>query len=732
MGEQAPKHALHQEIALWATSGTSFEYGHLRTDEGYGTSWRLEVGICSAILDISPDTGVLFVGSKFERDAYLFDRTQASQPGVTPPKEPFVYSTYESFAALLADNRLPGGAGPLFWRRAKDHERLVTDLVFTNRTTIIFAIDPSESVEYALAITLMSRWAIDFFKRRGARFRILTMSDQPPNPTVGRMLGIYRRDMPELRPRVFSLNGNGLTKLSTCKSHDIGTDANMLVTNAIQTIEQCRLEHPNEALAVIWHPAVGPDRAPSEEWRSYSMSPEFRPEVFHNPQPGVHFFLIEDATIPVSRLEGFDQVHIVTRTHAERTELKPRPNHTFQFSTARTELSRPERHEQLSWAQWASCDPENIHIYTETGVATFLRGGPDLRRARFKTRDASMLATMVCQYKDWDIRPQTVLPCLWGDTVWAKVVLGRLCLQKIISCAEVTGRQSLVSALPDCNRSMLLKLIPVLGGDFRLAHFVCLPTNDATVLMSKLQGAVMTFFERHRQLFDFCPRGDFGDLFQQCFGTEKPVAMIGQVWLRISLFRQFSARIRLLSHLEQIRLRRGSEYRHDTVARSQVSVNWQNGQHAIETMNEILLIVHQHGISFPPGIADDDGDVHSEEACRALQRDLLTAFSHQLTLIRRQGDGLSMADVSTWTGFHHGNSMAGEAMKAALSAAEDDCCWGVYTSSSETAGGNRLVHDWNFIDSSVLEEWVQDHCADQTLEEALTSLTYPRLDFVVR
>lgn len=169
--DRHPSNPWHEQIARWATSDTTFEYGHLKTGEGFGTSWRLEYGICPLIQRISPETVVLFIGSKFEQEIVQFEQLHGQSAEQRFGRNATLsFTTYQEVPTILSRNRLGPGAGAPCWNEAQSRSYFNTGHVFIKRATVVVAVDSTDSAEYALAITLLSRWRQMSLIERGHAF----------------------------------------------------------------------------------------------------------------------------------------------------------------------------------------------------------------------------------------------------------------------------------------------------------------------------------------------------------------------------------------------------------------------------------------------------------------------------------------------------------------------------------------------------------------------------------
>lgn len=708
-----------QKIKTWATSTDRFAYGHLRTAQGFGSAWRLHINIAEYISQVDINTLVIFIGSDRERTVHLHQGRPQWEYDPVDAYEPY-FMAYNEVPGLLSENR--ADIEPSSWLEGGNLREWERQRRLPNRVFIVLAIEPQMSVDCALSMALVARWAIDVGDRPEARVRILTMSDETHSEVMDDIVRACSPSPWGTGTQLFSATNNETSRLGECHCWAIldGDDPYRLIG---AMVEHHLSEDPAETHALIWYGGSPMLDSPYREWEEFDSLAGFSPGRLDNPSPGkVVVLLVEDGTLPYMRLAGFDHVHILTTSVKPRHALKEVSDATFQWrEELEAEVSQPERRDQLAWVEWVSCRPENIHVYADGGIDAFVNGGPLQRQTRVQTSEASNLAVMLAQYSEWGNMPSDgILRAFLRYAPLYRTVAGRLIMKGVLAKEETQGCPIFRPALPEPNFQLLLDLLPLLGGDFRLAHFVCLPCEKPGATLSKIEGAVLASFEATESIIRMDGVTDRGRLAKKCKGRERSLSATGNMWLRLGLLKLCWRWLH----------RNGVPHPHMGYANVRVSVSVGTaGSFEVASwlfdslrakIDEVIATVRHHDIEVPLSPWEARHSAHPEDVCMEIQRDLLTAFSHQLTWtpVLEEGDARVM-DVVTGQELESIQEDASEAIQAAPGVYGDGARWGVYTRTEILDDGTTSLCDWNAIHPNVVEQWERDHCNGLSIREAL-------------
>lgn len=340
-----------------------------------------------------------------------------------------------------------------------------------------------------------------------------------------------------------------------------------------------------------------------------------------------------------SPLAGFEVIHLCLSTSREQTIFDP---YTEQMARLRLLTSEEERQEQVAMTfRTSRAHRPRVMLYCDQGtIDHFVEFGASERRLRIcNDHTPGFILALVC-LKDWELDIEKILSCFFSEDQQQSILTlfrCRLGTQRIIreAISEAEERLNFLGTRFHGKASLLLKLLPIVDFDYRLAVFIAHPTQSTKVFKVKLQLAaiLVTGIEK---LFTFARRGSMPyeeykkSLILACQGWTSLLARTGgSMWLAVGLWKSGAAGVedRDVAELSDVKIHGAP-----------VTMNMA-AFHAVQrTLNSLT---NACALSYIPVLPDSlpENDVLSDSESDEIQEHLAWAYLWQVVQTERLPDG---------------------------------------------------------------------------------------------
>ncbi|KAG4267259.1 hypothetical protein FPRO04_04871 [Fusarium proliferatum] len=580
------------------------EFAHVEIDIDEPSDQSIwETVLDSACRDSDTRTRVWVVGPDTQTDiaTLAWHQVNSRKEGIN-----INTATYQEFSAFLHDSRNSQGLG--FYGSAE-----IRGWTFEDDTlqTVIIYIDPLMSAECALAMLGTVYWATVISD--AVPVRILSISNAPHPESLSRltdedMIKTIERDLEkeETEQQIIVCYSPWDWTRNLPRKNNQGF---ILKTAQDDSVED-RLKHFDRVPArdIL-------NNEPKQvqlEKKDYDVVAKDEACIMLQLPPGYRH---------PSPLAGFKVIHLCLSTSREQTIFDP---YTEQMARLRLLTSEEERQEQVAMAfRTSRARRPRVMLYCDQGtIDHFVEFGASERRLRIcNDHTPGFILALVC-LKDWELDIEKILS---------------LGTQRIIreAISEAEERLNFLGTRFHGKASLLLKLLPIVDFDYRLAVFIAHPTQSAKVFKVKLQLAaiLVTGIEK---LFTFARRGSMPyeeykkSLILACQGWTSLLARTGgSMWLAVGLWKSGAAGVedRDVAELSDVKIHGAP-----------VTMNMA-AFHAVQrTLNSLT---NACALSYIPVLPDSlpENDVLSDSESDEIQEHLAWAYLWQVVQTERLPDG---------------------------------------------------------------------------------------------
>lgn len=663
------------------------------------------------------DSLILFIASEAEQElaekcGFLAGEQSKPAMGV---------KTYHETLDIFEKNR--SASGPAGWKEPQQLAGWHDSGILPRKVTVVVSLDPSMPVECALSLVALTHWAFEVSAQPGFAIRIVAMAPDPHHTALRRLVALYAPDMewhlcdlgsldnddPTHGCEIVSLPDEGVVPdiLDRIQKAGPGTTHAVLCFAPLEQdvsplyVASDSGEEPN-LVSLYLHPWTPPARIC--EIHSGPASSSSSP-------PSGHLIMM-DPRGPHIKLKGFSHAYVILGQMLQKSRFG---GSIAQVSLFECEMSLGERKERLSWCR----QPEvgTTAVYTPfSSVDSFLKAGERIRHVtKIEGLSAGGFIIGVCRLATWGIHILKALKSFVGSPQLIEEMMDRLRVQGLIS------RHGYLLNMPQVQETTFMTVLPYVGYDHHLAHFIALPSNSIYVVHVKIQLAVLLMLQideivifTNPESLEPASRESFID---SCCGWARPLAHTGTMWLMLGLWKRAARLTREFTTLRGV----------EEVVRipgCDVEVDQAMAIRALHSIHMIHNALDEQGIDvgIRRDISDETGMLSAQE-CLDLQQHLFEAFIHQLTVTFPTPDGgLRHQIISTVTnvvGINDGVPRVVD-IKGILEEQGTSCIFAICRDLQTTLDDVHAM-DWTWIPISVVQEWKLAHSPDETLHSALAT-----------
>ncbi|KAM5342296.1 hypothetical protein ACJ41O_013262 [Fusarium nematophilum] len=553
----------------------------------------------------------------------------------------------------------------------------------------IIEVDPDFSTDFVLALTAAVTFASSIAEAEDtAKMRVTTMSWESIHPLT-RDLFMFWKSFTE-----FDLPGLDHVQVNVVDIPGAADGIHVMDNRIAQMGHSAR--HVAFCFEDLEHP-------PSE-WEVTTIMPGHDATIMalDSSEDRRMFLLPCNAPLP-QRLVAYDFAHVITSETSWRSIFDLRSRQVVEVALR---ASTSERQQQLTWSDRTDSPRSHVFVYAQRDFINGENARIPRRMEIFNSQIRGFLAALA-EFIDWPEQFMNLLQVsqvdsqdkVIGEMIW------RLSAQGLVKYDDNALGYSL--ALAPNTHGAFYKVLPLVGYDARIAHFLCQPSNSAIVNLAKTEAAAMLAVGVSKVLglvnIDLSSQARSEALVAGAKGICGGFVGRGTLWVALGLTKWAAAKLARWNVTAQM-------MPESFLTNKSLSINNLMGVQVSDYRTALIKSLEDNGVVVRrmDFVSDSDqSDLVTEEDFDEICLHLARAFSHQIAHVQfTEEGGIHMMDHVSQEPLRCSVDVQALVSWPHIHKADGGVVSGIYCNASRGSRDSlNMILDWAWIPQRVWKIW---------------------------